>query len=83
MRTIPITFAPPASEPELLDMPWRTVTMMPLTAATLAQMWAVQVSAHLVLGPWPGRVVENSPRRVRPRSPQPHHHGENSFRMRP
>jgi hypothetical protein len=83
MRTIPIHFAPPASEPELLDMPWWDWTMMPWTAATLAHMWTVQVYAHLVLGRGPGRVVHNVPRRVRPRSPQPHHHGKNSFRTRP
>lgn len=40
--------------------------MMPVAAVTLAQMWAVQVYAQLVLGRWQGEVGQNPPRRVRP-----------------
>jgi hypothetical protein len=82
MRTIPISVAPSASEPELFEMPWRDLTRMPFTAATLAQMWAVQVSVHLVLGQKEAEWFAIFP--ARPTAPATARlKWENSFRTRP
>jgi hypothetical protein len=66
MPIFPIRSALPPLSPTGLERPWRDWTMMPVAAVTLAQMWAVQVYAQLVLGRWQGGVGQNPPRRVRP-----------------
>jgi hypothetical protein len=60
MPTFPIRSAPLPLSPTGFERPWRDWTMMPVAAVTLAQMWAVQVYAQLVLGRWQGEVGQTA-----------------------